>query len=141
MNLAPLSFQQVVFYNTLVIIFLINLDGDLFIEPAFFEVLNSSKTKVIVGCIYLYLHMDLDEFHDYYLRNLLGNLSEEIKTVLLLSDFNVGLLKYHNSPQIHSLTTLFFPVCSFSPVNLLHIFRATFLKDTSGRLLLRKKKK
>ena len=54
--------------------------------------------------------MDLDEFNVYYLSNLLGNLSGENKTVLLLSDFNIDLLKYdHNSPQMHFLTTPFFP--------------------------------
>ena len=42
--------------------------------------------------------MDLDEFNDYYLSNLLDNFSEKNKIVLRLSDFNTGLLEFdHNS--------------------------------------------
>ena len=36
--------------------------------------------------------MDLNEFNDYYINNLLDKLSKENKTVFLLSDFNIDLL-------------------------------------------------
>ena len=38
--------------------------------------------------------MDLNEFNDYYVIDLLDKLSKESKTVLLLSDFNIDLLNY-----------------------------------------------
>ena len=47
--------------------------------------------------------MDLNEFNDYYIINLLDKLSKENKTVFILSDFNIDLLNYHQ----HSLTNEF----------------------------------
>ena len=38
--------------------------------------------------------MELSEFNNHYLSNLLDNLSGENKTVVLLGDFNGDLLKY-----------------------------------------------
>ena len=38
--------------------------------------------------------MDLNEFNCYYLNPLLEKLAKEQKTVFLLEDFNVDLLKY-----------------------------------------------
>ena len=38
--------------------------------------------------------MELSELSNHYLSNLLDNLSEENKTVVLLGDFNADLLKY-----------------------------------------------
>ena len=40
--------------------------------------------------------MDLNEFNDYYLNELLHKLSSENKSVILLGDFNVDLMKYGN---------------------------------------------
>ena len=40
--------------------------------------------------------MDLNEFNDYYLNELLIKLSSENKSVILLGDFNVDLMKYDN---------------------------------------------
>ena len=38
--------------------------------------------------------MELSEFNNHYLSNLLDNLSDENKTVVLTGDFNADLLKY-----------------------------------------------
>ena len=82
------------------------LRNDLFIyksteiESTFIEILSPKKTIVIVGCIYGHPHMDLNEFNDYYINNLLDKLSKENKTVFLLGDFNIDLLNYDQ----HSLT-------------------------------------
>ena len=51
------------------------------LESTFIEILNPKKTNVIVGCIYRHPHMDLNEFNDYYINNLLDKLSKENKTV------------------------------------------------------------
>ena len=70
------------------------------LESTFIEILNPKKTNVSVGCIYRHPHMDLNEFNDYYINNLLDKLSKENKTVFLLGDFNIDLLNYDQ----HSLT-------------------------------------
>ena len=44
------------------------------LESTFIEILAPKKTRVIVGCIYRHPHMDLNEFNDYYMNNLLDNL-------------------------------------------------------------------
>ena len=47
--------------------------------------------------------MDLNEFSDYDINNLLDKLSKENKTVFILGDFNINLLNYDQ----HSLTNEF----------------------------------
>lgn len=37
-------------------------------KSAFIEILNPNKTNVIVGCIHLYPHMDLNEYNGYYIN-------------------------------------------------------------------------
>ena len=54
------------------------------LESTFIEILSPKKTNVIVGCIYRHPHMQLNEFNDYYINNLLDKLSKENKTVFLL---------------------------------------------------------
>ena len=47
-----------------------------------------------MGCIYRHPTMDLNGFNCYYFNPLLEKLAKEQKTVFLLGDFNVDLLKY-----------------------------------------------
>ena len=49
-----------------------------------------------MGCIYRHPTMDLNEFNYYYLNPLLEKLAKEKKTVFLLGDFNIDLLKYEH---------------------------------------------
>ena len=42
-----------------------------------------------MGCIYRHPNMDLNEFNDYYINNLLDELSKKDKTVFLLCDFHI----------------------------------------------------
>ena len=44
--------------------------------------------------------MELSEFNNHYLSNLLDNLSGKNKTVVLLGDFNANLLKYDKDCNI-----------------------------------------
>ena len=44
--------------------------------------------------------MELSEFNDHYLSNLLYNLSGKNKTVVLLGDFNADLLKYNKDCNV-----------------------------------------
>ena len=60
----------------------------------FIEIINPKKSKIIVSCIYRNPNMDLNEFNSDYLNPLLTKLFKEKKTVFLLGDYNVELLKY-----------------------------------------------
>ena len=53
---------------------------------------NSKNT--IIGCIYQQPWMDSTEFNDVYLHDVLEKLSNENKTVVLMGNFNIDLLKY-----------------------------------------------
>ena len=58
--------------------------------------------------------MDLNEFNCYYLNPLIEKLAKEQKTVFLLGDFNVALLKYEQhkatNEYLDSLSpTLYYP--------------------------------
>ena len=51
--------------------------------------------------------MDLDEFNDSYRNPLLDKISNESKTIFLLGDFNVDLVKYdHHAPTNEFLDSL-----------------------------------
>ena len=63
------------------------------LESVFVEILCPGKSNIIVGCIYRHPSMSLSEFNDTYLAPLLSKISLENKTVLLLGDFNVDLIK------------------------------------------------
>ena len=64
------------------------------LESAFIELLSSSRKNTIVGCIYRHPSMHSSEFNSIYLNDLLEKLSHETKKVILMSDFNIDLLKY-----------------------------------------------
>ena len=99
-------------------------------ESTFIEILNPKKTNVNVGCIYRYPHMDLNEFNDYYINNLLDKLSSENKTVFLLGDFNIDLLNYDQNLLINeSLDSL----CSH--MLLPHIVQLTRIRNNSKFLI------
>ena len=73
------------------------------LESTFIEIINPKRTNIIVGCIYRHPSMDLNEFNSNYLNELLNTVSKENKSIFLLGDFNVDLLKY----EIHSSTNEF----------------------------------
>ena len=64
------------------------------LESTFIEILNSSGKNIIVGCIYRHPCMHLPEFNNIYLKDLLENLPHENKTIVIMGDFNIDLLKY-----------------------------------------------
>ena len=58
--------------------------------------------------------MNLNEFNDYYLNELLHKLSSENKCIFLLDDFNVDLMKYGNHHSTNeNFLTLYFHICFF----------------------------
>ena len=54
------------------------------LESTFIEIINYKKSNIIVGCIYRHPAMDLNEFNDYYLNELLHKLSSEDKFFLVI---------------------------------------------------------
>ena len=73
------------------------------LESTFIEICKTKKTNIIIGCIYTHPSMNINEFNDDYLNELLDKLSEENKTIFLLGDFNINLLNY----DIHAPTNEF----------------------------------
>ena len=63
------------------------------LESTFIEVVQN-KERIIIHGLYRHPSMELSEFNNHYVSNLLDNLSEENKTVILLGDFKTDLLKY-----------------------------------------------
>ena len=62
------------------------------LESIFIEVINPQKSNIICS-IYRHPSMDLDDFNKIFLNKLLEKVSKEQKSVYLLGDFNVNLLK------------------------------------------------
>ena len=74
--------------------------------------------------------MDLNEFNDFYINNLLDKLSEENKTVFLLGDLNIDSMNYDQ----HSLTNKFLDSLS-SHMLLLQIVQPTRIRNNSKTLI------
>ena len=99
------------------------------LESTFIEIINHKKSNILIGCIYRHPAMDLNEFNDYYLNELLHKLPSENKSVILLGDFNVDLMKCDNhliNEFLDSLSShLFLP----------HITQPTRIRDSSKTLI------
>ena len=100
------------------------------LESSFVEISNPKTSNIIIGCIYRCPNMDLDEFNDNYLNTLTDKISKENKSVFLLGDFNVDLLKYYK----HAPTNEFLDSLS-SRMFLLHIVQLTRISTTSKILI------
>ena len=68
------------------------------LESTFIEICNTKKTNIIIGCTYKCPSMNINEFNDDYLNELLDKLSKENKTIFPLGDFNINLLNYDIHP-------------------------------------------
>ena len=64
------------------------------LELSFIEISNPKRSNIIIGSIYRQPNMALEEFNNNYLNTLLDKISKENKSIFLLGDFNVDLLKY-----------------------------------------------
>ena len=65
------------------------------LESAFIEIINPKKSNVIVAVIYKHPIMDVTDFNNNFLNNLLNKINQEQKKVFLLGDFNVDLMHYN----------------------------------------------
>ena len=68
------------------------------------KLLTLKKWNIIVGCIYKHPSMDVGDFNNNFLNNILDKVSKEQKFVLLSGDFNISLLNYnyHRPTNINS---------------------------------------
>ena len=64
------------------------------LESFFIEAINSKVKSLIIGCIYQQPSKNSTEFRDIYISKLLRKISKENKTIVLMGDFNIYLLKY-----------------------------------------------
>ena len=95
MNFVLVNHQLEVRFDTYAITFHINLKMNLQNwSHHLLRYLNPKRSNIIIGYIYRHPNMDLDKFNDNYLNTLLDKISKENKSVFLLGDFNVDLLKY-----------------------------------------------
>ena len=73
------------------------------IESTFIEIICSKSTNVIVGCIYKYPTLQINDFKSDFISPLLLKLQKESsKRIFLLGDFNIDLLKYELSDSINN---------------------------------------
>ena len=64
------------------------------LESTFIEIIKIKLSNKILGVVYRHPTMDFKEFNDNYVNKLLDNIAKENKTIFLLGDFNIVLLKY-----------------------------------------------
>ena len=100
------------------------------LESTFIEITNPNKSNIIVGGIHRHPKMDLFEFIHYHLNPLLDKLAKEQKTVFLLGDFNVDLLKHEQ----HKATNEFLDSLSFN-MFLPHIVQPNRITSHSKTLI------
>ena len=78
------------------------------LESTFIDIVQN-KERIIIGCLYRHPSMELSEFNNHYLWNLLDNLFEENKAVVPLGDFNADLLKFDKDCNVSDfLNTMYF---------------------------------
>ena len=71
------------------------------LESVFIEIIQPNKKNIIIGCIYRHPSvMSVHEFNQDYLSPLLEKVALENKTVSLLGDFNIDLLKSSSDNEV-----------------------------------------
>ena len=87
------------------------------LESTFIEIFNPKKSNIILGVVYQHRTMDLNEFNDKYVNELLllllllllDNIKEN-KTTFLPGDFNIDLLKYDDHTSANNFWILSPPI-------------------------------
>ena len=64
------------------------------LESVFIEIINRKGKNTIVGCIYRHPCMEVTEFNDVFLQNILEKLSYENKEIIIMGDFNIDILEH-----------------------------------------------
>ena len=69
------------------------------LESTFIEIVKPNKKNVIIGCIYRHPNMDLSEFNNHHILPMLAKLEKEGKTIYLLGDYNIDLMKLEEDSE------------------------------------------
>ena len=69
------------------------------LESTFIEIVKPNKKNVIIGCIYRHPNMDLSEFKNHHILPMLAKLEKENKTIYLLGDYNIDLMKLEEDSE------------------------------------------
>ena len=78
------------------------------LESIFFEIISTKGKNTIVECAYWQHCMNPTGVIDIYLSELLQTVSKEDKTIMLMEDFNIDLLKcYHDTDSASFLDSLY----------------------------------
>ena len=100
------------------------------LESVFIEIINPNKKNILCGCIYRHPSMDLSEFNEKYLGPLMEKITNENKTIFLLGDFNIDLMKSETEMN----TQNFFDMIT-SNLMVPHIIYSTRISSTSKTLI------
>ena len=100
------------------------------LESCFIEALNNKGKNIIVGCIYRHPKMNLTEFISDFYADLMEKLSKENKDIILMGDFNINLLKYHEDNLVNDFLNL-----SHDQSLLPHIIKPTRLTTFTKTLI------
>ena len=73
------------------------------LEFTFIEIIKPRKSNIIVGIIYKHPKMDVTDFNNNFLNNLLKKINQEEKKLFLLGDFNIGLMHYNEHKPTNEL--------------------------------------
>ena len=63
------------------------------------EIVNRTKSNIIMGVNYRHPSMNLTDFNCNYLNKLIDSISKEQKSIFLLGEFNTNLLNYNDHNQ------------------------------------------
>ena len=64
------------------------------LESTFIKIIKSKKLNKVLGVLYRHPTIDANEFNNKHVNELLDNIAKENKTISLLGNFNIDLLKY-----------------------------------------------
>ena len=70
------------------------------LESVFVEISFTHRSNIIVGCVYRHPGMSINTFNNEHLSPLIQTLAKENKTIFLLGDFNINLLKCDDSLDV-----------------------------------------
>ena len=66
------------------------------LESTFVEIINPTKSNIVIGCLCKHPNTDVLDFKNNYLRQIFEVVSKERKQVFRFDDFNINLLNYNN---------------------------------------------
>ena len=100
------------------------------LESIFAEITQPKSKNIIVGCIYRHPKMSISDFTDNFMTPLLEKTSCKNKTLILLGDFNINLLKHDDNDEVSDFFDL---ISCFSLLP--HIIHPTRVSTTTATLI------